>query len=125
MIPKNKIRELAGKLLEKTRAEQVRWTYHPTVNYGCVLLLPHSSFEIAFDSPPAEPDKLTVTLNKEDGGDSEAVAELTVVEGDQDWELYRSLFGEASRRVFGWDKVLDELQTAVNAPGPIGLDQPE
>jgi hypothetical protein len=120
VIQRRIIREIAEKLLAKTRANQVNWTDHDTENTGCRLLLPHSSLEVVFHSPPAEPDRVTITVNRLEDDGEWPLAEFTASEGDEDWELYFSLYEAASRVVYRWDEVLDDLRSAVNASGPIG-----
>lgn len=77
-------------------------------------------------SPPAEPDSLLLGFtdgrgqmihawqidDPEDGGQTAERA---------NWALLLQLFEEARRHAAGWDKMLNEVETALAGQGPIGI----
>ena len=122
MIPKNQLRQLIRKLLEKTQAGEVNWVPHESDDFGCELLLPATTVELTFSSPATDFDRVRVVLNENDKSHGPVpVAEEVVAEGEPDWELYHGLYQEATKRVFHWDRVIGELESAVNKAGKIGL----
>ena len=122
MIPKSQLHDLIRKLRAKTAAGEVNWVPHDTDEFGCELLLPGSSVELSFLSPATDLDRVKVILNENDKKYGPApVAEAVVAEGDPDWELFYGLYLEASKGAHHWDRVLGELESAVNNTGRIGL----
>ena len=122
MIPKTQLRQLIRKLLKKTQAGEVNWVPSETDDFGCELLLPASTVELTFSSPATEFDHVRVVLNENNQNHGPMpVAEEVVAEGEPDWEVFYGLYQEATKRAFHWDRVLDELESAVDKTGKIGL----
>jgi hypothetical protein len=125
MIPVEKLRAVVKGLLEKTASGQARWLYDEEENYGCALYLPNALIRVLRKSPAAEPDSIRLVIEDLSNEDPHTVAEWEVQEGDRDWDLLHDLYDKASRVVYHWDKVLAEVETAVNSAGPIGLAEAE
>lgn len=120
MIPIDKIRPTAKKLLEKTLAEQVSWKKlsDSRVSNSFETVFPNSRILISFVSPTAEPDCIVLAFYDRNGV---RVGDWTVEEGQQpDWTLLNDLLAEANRSATGWDKVLEDVDKALDTEGLIG-----
>ena len=118
MIPDSKYRDIAKALLEKSRRDEVIWKPESEVAQDSFrVMLPESRIEIAFVSPAAELDYIVLTLHRSNG---DQVGRWKVEEDSEDWTLVKALYEEAGRFVFGWDKVLSDIEKALAAKGPIG-----
>jgi hypothetical protein len=125
MIATEKIRELLQQLLEKSRANQVYWrigSHRSYVKRNVFVQFPESSIHVVHVSPPTEADVIYIVIYNEGGKE---VARWEVTEDDRDWELASDLVAEAHRYVTNWDKVLEDVEKAVHAQGPIGVPPPE
>lgn len=123
MIPKNQLLALLGKLREKTDAGEVNWEPHDDHEYGCRLTLDRLTVELIYQSPPADPDRVRVKFNEFDPSDGFEipVAEMTAEDGDREWETVHGLYLSATKKAYHWDRVVGELEAAVNSAGRIGL----
>lgn len=118
------MREIAERLLEKTRANEARWKFHETDDFGCELVLPTSSIELLPEAARGGPEGIRMIVNRlSDDVGAMPVSEWFVREGEADWELLHDLYDLASKRVYGWDTVLQEVENAVRGKGPIGSDE--
>jgi hypothetical protein len=118
MIPVERARLTAKKLLEKTRADQVKWEKDSGQRFGAsfVMAFPKSSIRLTFISPTAEPDTITLYFFDENGS---SVGSWSVEEGSEpDWQLLNDLLAEANRSATGWDKVLEDVERALDADVP-------
>ena len=74
--------------------------------------------------PPAEADFITLDFYSAKGIDVGQVRadkpEPEEIHPDPEWVLLETLFTEVHRSVSGWDKVLNEIETALSGPGPVG-----
>jgi hypothetical protein len=118
LIPEEKFRRIASRLLTKTQSSEVLWKHDDSDDWVFVLDLPKSRVRLSLESPRAEPDRIVMSI-MEDADLS--VADWKVEEGDPDWGLVRALYDSVSRAVLGWDKVLADVEEAVEKEGPIGL----
>lgn len=142
MIPKDHLRKLARKILEKTQAKEVAWTASDSAietaadsggtNVRCELILKESSVSVTYRSPLAEPDEIRFEVNELLGPNnatpvgSFAAQRVETSDNDYaDWELLRDLYFEASKVAYGWDYILSEVEAAVNSSGRIGRNAVE
>jgi hypothetical protein len=123
MIPAAKMRAIAERLLTKTQADEVRWQPHDELEYACELRLPHASVELVAESPTGGQQRVKMILNKVGEVEVFPVGEWLVPEGDPDWKLANALFEAASRVAYSWDEVLEDVETAINAGGTIGITE--
>jgi hypothetical protein len=123
MIPKQKMQEIAERLLAKTRAKETLWTSSDTDDFGCELRLPKSSIELVPETTVGGLERIRMTVNEEtpDVGPI-PVGEWSVEETDSDWQLLQELYDLASKKVFHWDAVLADVEGAINSRGLIGSD---
>lgn len=122
MIPTEKLRALARRLDEKTAHNEVRWQYDEVVDRACAVVFRNSLIRLLYESPSTEPDRVRMKFEKLDNDYGPTpVDEWVVEEGDSDWPLASGLYDKASRTVYGWDKLLAEVEEEVNSDGPIGL----
>jgi hypothetical protein len=119
MIPKERMIKLAEGLLEKTRNRQASWQPDSLYDFSYILDLPHSRIRVALDQK-SNPFNKVVTLTVSDANDV-GVGTLEGGMGEYDAHVLDELFTEASRVATRWDKVLEEVETALNSKGPIGL----
>src|SRR5437016_1594160 len=118
MIPSEKMVQLAKGLLEKTRKHEASWRPDALYDFSYVLQLPGSHIRIALQQNPEVPNK-AVTFTVSDAND----VAVGTLEGRNDQpvgQVLHELFDQASKVATKWDKVLEEVQTALNSKGPIG-----
>ena len=112
------IREIAAKLLEKSRSNQVNWIESAERGerfYTYFVVLRGSRLELSFRSPSTEPD---VYLLRIFNGDR-PIAVWSVEEGDADFDLLQALDADALRCVTGSDRVLDEIESLLDQPDAV------
>ncbi|MBI1901606.1 MAG: hypothetical protein HYS13_10930 [Planctomycetia bacterium] len=119
MIPQEMLRDIATKLLEKSRKGEVRWQHRPNDRF--LVKFPKSAIDVQFVSPTADPDYVEITVKNDEG---HRVGWWVVNDEEEDWPLAFGLFQEAHRYVSKWDVALTDLEKAVEAEGPIGVAQP-
>lgn len=120
MIPSSKVRDILKRLLERSKADEVRWLACDDQGRGFAVQFPHSRLSISLNSPPTEPDFYDITFWNENGQEA---SRLVIEEGDELWPLALEAFNEASRYVTGWDKVLNDVEAAINSKQPVGLPE--
>ena len=121
------LKPIAQALLQKTRKGEVNWIEDDSEksDTAYVVKLPKASIVIKRVNPIAEPDYLILAFLDEKGhaalawpvDEPEAGTPATAT---ADWNLLLSLYSEARREATGWDKVLQEVETALASQGPIG-----
>ena len=126
MITDQQIRDIAAKLVDKTRAKTVRWTsWEPYQldysEFGCLLALPNSAISLEYEAIEKAPSRVHFRIHPKDHLDTR-IAEFSFEEGSADWELFSSLYKEACEVVYGWVTVMKDIQVAVDSPEPIGLE---
>jgi hypothetical protein len=119
MIPNDRLRSIAGQLLEKARADQVAWKRvgDGEGGFDYVVQLPQSQIRVWFASPATAPDRAAMVLCNQAGI---KVGEMIAEAGEPDFDLLSSLYAEADRSFTGWDKVLGDIERAVKAEGTVG-----
>src|SRR5260370_851169 len=119
MIPDEKLREIARRLLKRTQAHEVEWKRLMLPGSGEVLtvVFPKSQIRVLFRSPKTEPDFVVMEVWNEHNA---LISHLKAEEGDDDWELLSGLYSEALRSATKWDEVLSDVETAIAKPGKIG-----
>jgi len=137
MISDEKALEIVGRLLEKSRANQVDWRVCRMRRFDAssffraappkapqlsdikcfIVHLPESSVEIAFYSPSADLDRYVVSFKNKAGT---IVKMMDFDEENPSWEIAAELFDEAGRVAVGWDRVLDDIERAVTSQDKIG-----
>ena len=109
------------RLLEKTRANQVNWRSEDELTEDLpsfYMLLPASILSVAPGS--AGPDLESVVIDFRNTEDA-IVKRVVIEEGSPQWSMAKGLYEEAGRVSLGWDRVLDDLETAVSSREKIGL----
>jgi hypothetical protein len=100
MIPDRKLREIAMKLWEKSRANEVEWKREilpgppSDLEAGEYLSVdfPKSQIRVLHRAPQTEPDFVAMQLRNQD---AVLISELKAEEGETDWELLTGLYAEA------------------------------
>lgn len=125
MISDTKAIEILERLLKKSRANQVNWQRGASWHlanlsdaHSFVVVLPESSIEISFQSPETDPDCFVVSFKNKAGV---TVKTIVLDEDSKFWGLAQSLFDEGGRIAVGWDRVLDDIETAVSSHERIGI----
>ena len=127
MSKQDQLRRLAQRLLNKTRAREVNWIQSDanSPDNTLELILNGSSVQVLFRSPSVEPDEVELRVNGYTANGSKvAIESFTALEGDDDWALLHDLYTESTKVVLGWDRVMNELEIAVNSGGRIGRGEP-
>lgn len=119
MIPDEKLRAIAARLLQRSQANEVEWKLPPLAENGEELhvVFPKSQIRVLFRSPETEPDFVVMEVWSDGGA---LISRLKAEEGGEDWELLRGLYSEALRVATKWDEVLSDVETAIAKPGKIG-----
>lgn len=132
MIPEAKLLEVLKELWNRSKKDEVRWLpldgrtppyIRNSRGKGYVLKLPNSTVAISYISPVSDSDFYDLDIRNHEG---EIVASKAVDVDDLDavqsgWlDILSGLFSEAHRHVTGWDKVIEELESAVKGNAPIG-----
>jgi hypothetical protein len=73
---------------------------------------------VRYWSPPTEPDYISLNVRNKGGVKVETI---NYNDDDEDWPLVSDLFREAQRFVLGTDKILTDIERAIEREGPIGL----
>ncbi len=113
-------------LLQRSRKDEVNWQ-SPSDSFGhdaFEVKLPQSVVSIQRVQPTAEADYYRVAILNNQGQlvFSASASEEPQSPEEADWlEILRDLYEDASRSVTGWDKVLDDLRSAVQGERPVGL----
>ncbi|MCH8924250.1 MAG: hypothetical protein IIA67_14015 [Planctomycetes bacterium] len=116
MTTNEKIKEFATQLLEKSRANEVNWRAFKAKIY--LVRFPSSALLVWFCVPTTEPDYVSIQILNDQG---ERVAEWSVYETDDDWNLAHGLYLDAERCVKGWDETLADVEKALSTDGPVGV----
>ncbi len=138
MIETERMRDIANRLLFKTKLRQVNWIPYDQVNNGCALLLDKSYITISYIKPKAEADSIRLSLTSTTNGyDKVLIASIQAYinnydpeDGPDDQQEYadsiilKELYNEATKVAYKWDVVLDDIDTALSQPGKIGLNEP-
>lgn len=112
MIPVEKLREIATRLLDKSRAGEVHWLENPDYHVD----FPHSSVVIGWVPSVVDEDSLCLVVR--DG--RRRLGTLEAAPDSDDWFVLRDLYAEAERCVTGWDSVLGEIESKLHAKGVVG-----
>jgi hypothetical protein len=112
MIPEKEYPEIAKGLLEKTRRGNVNWSEQANQRNqsGYRLDLPESVIELNYCTPDTEPNFFQLKLFNKNG---RIVGSWFVSEGDERWSVLDDLYSEITRRLTGWDKVLEDVKKFV------------
>jgi hypothetical protein len=127
VIPDRKLREIAMKLWEKSRASEVEWKREilpgppSDLDTGEYLSVdfPKSQIRVLYRAPQTETDFVAMQLRNQD---AVLLSELKTEEGEADWELLTGLYAEALRAATRWDEVLSDVEMAIAKPGRIGVN---
>jgi hypothetical protein len=104
-----KFRQITPGLIQKTANGEAAWK---SIGDTFQLDLPKSRVDLSFKSPDAEPDFLSLSLfNKENG---KKAGEWIVYEGDESWDLILNLYSLVHKRVTGWDKVFQDVESFIS-----------
>ena len=91
---------------------------------GYGVNLQQSRINIVYLRPKVAPDFIRLAFSNAEGVLVGALSadkpEPDDAEPNPDWPLLEALYSEVHRSVTGWDKVLNEIETALAGPGPIG-----
>jgi hypothetical protein len=118
LVPEEKLREIAAKLLERTRAGEVAWEPDDKYEQSFAVTLPKSKIAISYR--PQRQDPAVYLLSVRDPNDVE-VGQWSVLTGKaDDSRLMADLYQEASRGATKWDEVLKDIDTALRSKGQIG-----
>ena len=122
MISNEKLMDIVAKLLEKAKADEVRWQQeHDDEELTTFSVqFKKSRLYVQFSSPATEPDEIEIGIENSEGKPIKRVA----VEEDEDnstWRLFFDLYQEAERSVLGSDRVLSEIEEELQKEGAVGL----
>ena len=120
MIPRDKLRSILERLLDRSRLDQVRWAMAPSDSSSpkFQVRFPNSMLAIQFHSPTARDDFYEVAFSNSGG---ELVDASNIGERDELFGMVDVLYGEAHRYVTGWSKVLEDIERGVNSDEFVGL----
>lgn len=122
MINKEKVRNIAKQLLEKSRKGQVRWVEEriPSVDSYRVRIA-DTSIHLLFISPRVDFDRYEFKIANSTG---HTVGQLIAVDTEEnlapDLKLLRDCFDEATRAVHHWDETINTIEMALSKDKPIG-----
>lgn len=117
-IEEERFRRIAQRLLTKTSAGDVLWKVMGPDRKSFVVNFEKSRVRLAFESPRAEPDKITLSVLDDS---DQPVDDWLVYEGEDDWKLLHGLFLKASISATGWDKVVEDVENNLQREGQVGL----
>lgn len=138
--PVEKLRAISRELLDRTKARLVNWIPRgrngrpPETAYE--LVLPDSRVSIIYTRPSIAADSVTlrfqnldaVTVDEwrveEPDYDPDEGRTLEQADPNGDWRLLNDLFGEVHREATGYDRVLSDVELALQSLGPIGQPAP-
>lgn len=121
MIADDKLWPLVDVLLNRSRANDVRWKIADYAPATYELDLPEgSSLVLTYNSPTTDPDFVELRLFNRDG---QLARVWLCSEEDPQWPTVSALFREAERTTTGWDEALSDLEQALQQPGPVGLGE--
>ena len=112
MIPDSKFREIAKGLFEKSKQGKVEWKKDASPNDAFRFQSPQFSFFLNYVRPRVERDYIELVLQ---GPRGEEVGKWRVFEDDENGQLASELYSEVSRKVIGWDKVLQEVEKFIGS----------
>ncbi len=137
MSEKDKLRDIARRLLVKTKNREVNWQSHGGEDRMCFVRLDKSMIKLTFVVPPAEEDLIVLQVSPltpskmpelsaslQAYSDSpESLAQSVSREDDQDSFLLSELYREAAKVAYHWDDMLTDIDSALSKPGVMGLPQ--
>ena len=135
MTMTEQLREVAKRLLAKTKSGQVNWRPHDTKPSGASLFLDNSSIHVSYISPKAEADIISLDLLRHDlmdGPESSATLRAYVDDPEADTRgsttqdiedslLLTELYTEATKAAYKWDDLFADIDQALAQPGLIGV----
>lgn len=126
MKSKDELRAVLQTLLERSRKDEVNWRASENRYDSDVFSveLPQSMITIQRIQPTADPDYYRVAISNTQGREVFSMSASEDAQNPEEGEslvLLRDLYDDAMRCVTGWDKVLDDLRTAVESDRPVGL----
>src|SRR6266550_5126688 len=109
MIPDREYAEIAKGLLEKTRHGNVNWSEQPKLQNETryLLMLPESFIELSYCTPDTDPNFFQLKLMNKD---TKTVGNWVVAEGDERCSILEELYSEITKRLDGWEKVLEDVK---------------
>ena len=135
----DRMRDVARRLLVKTKSRQVNWIPHDLEFMGCTLYLDKSHMTLRHLKPKALSDTIRIDLYRQDDNDRYPPAaasfeayvftEGSVVEDYDDEQQFNDsllpteLYNEATKVAYHWDEILDDIDNALAQPGRVGLSQ--
>jgi hypothetical protein len=118
MIPQQTITLIANNLLGKSLMGQVRWRPDMQEDTGAVVRLSSSRIRIyrLDETDTAEP-RIVLSIENANG---RVVGEWSASPGQPGWDVLNQLHQSALEISSDWDKVLEEVQSAVQGTEVIG-----
>lgn len=118
MMTKTTFRDILKKLSAKSQRDQVHWQRDAGGQGYVVSFADRSRIRVNYESPKVEPDWASAEFIVE----GRTVLEVSAEEGDSsdDFEILRSLYQEADRKVVGWDKALEQIERQLESDEPVG-----
>lgn len=116
MIPQEKLRDIATKLLEKSRAAKVNWLADPDFHVD----FPSSRVVIRWVASVTDEDSLEFSVQDNRG---RPLGVLEAYDGSDQWPLLKDLQMAAEKCVTGWDRVLVEIESNLDTEGIIGEEE--
>jgi len=134
---KDKLRDIARRLLIKTKAREVNWQSEGGKDKACFVRLDKSMIKLTYVVPPAEEDMIVLQVSPIGTGvlpelsatlqaytdTPESLAQSISREDDQDSFLLSELYREAAKVAYHWDDMLTDIDLALSKPGVMGLPQ--
>ncbi len=116
MTLEEKLHSMIEQLLKKSKENQVNWRRYEQNSFS-IVFSSRNQLVVTASSPESEPDWARVALYV----DGEHVAEIGAEDGDQDYELLKSVYDEAHRSVVGWDSAISAIEAELSAEGSVGV----
>jgi len=115
MLPKEDFKTILERLVDKSRANQVRWQ-HALSNTFQVPFPGGATLSVSAGTPEDEPDWAGAFIRIGD----ELIARFTANDGDDDYPFLRSVYDEAYRRFVGVDEAIKRMKMSLNSDDTIG-----
>lgn len=126
MISESQFVGILDRLLARSRDNQVVWLANGYGGESYTVHFKSSSIVVGLASPSHEPDYYFAELQ---GSDDQVIASLRANREAGDYEptnrdLLQDLYFDAKRCVYGWDKILQEIESALNSKETVGTKTP-
>lgn len=119
-----RFRGILQQLLERSRRGDVNWLRLPTpdaTSRAYFVRLPESMITVWLEPSEYTPDHIRLRIDRfDERGQNWPIKEWKFVEGGEEWDFVLDLHSEAERFAMGWDRVLSDLERAIEQDPKVG-----